>query len=90
MLIEDVLDPQGALVHHNQVADCNVYYYTYYNCVFTRIISSKNFSGNILFVFMIGSSVSDPVPHQETFIWIRVPKKNRNKLAYKSTKIIKI
>ena len=31
-----------------------------------------------------------PDPHQETLIWIRVPKKNRDKLAYKSTKIIKI
>jgi len=34
-------------------------------------------------------SVSDPDPHQETLIWIRVPQKNRDKLAYKSTKIIK-
>ena len=32
----------------------------------------------------------DPDPHQETLIWIRVPKKNCDKLAYKSTKIIKI
>ena len=32
---------------------------------------------------------SDPDPYQETLIWIRVPKKNRDKLAYKSTKIIK-
>ena len=32
----------------------------------------------------------DPDPLQETLIWIRVPKKNRDKLAYKSTKIIKI
>ena len=32
----------------------------------------------------------DPDPYQETLIWIRVPKKNRDKLAYKSTKIIKI
>ena len=32
----------------------------------------------------------DPDPHQEALIWIRVPKKNRDKLAYKSTKIIKI
>jgi len=34
------------------------------------------------------NSVSDP--YQETLIWIRVPKKNRDKIAYKSTKIIKI
>ena len=32
----------------------------------------------------------DPDPYQETLIWIRVPKQNRDKLAYKSTKIIKI
>ena len=32
----------------------------------------------------------DPDPHQEALIWIRVPTKNRDKLAYKSTKIIKI
>ena len=32
----------------------------------------------------------DPDPYQETLIWIRVLKKNRDKLAYKSTKIIKI
>ena len=32
----------------------------------------------------------DPDPLQETFIWIRVPKKSLDKLAYKSTKIIKI
>ena len=32
----------------------------------------------------------DPDPLQEMLIWIRVPKKNRDKLAYKSTKIIKI
>ena len=32
----------------------------------------------------------DPDPDQETLIWIRVPKKNCDKLAYKSTKIIKI
>ena len=31
-----------------------------------------------------------PDPYQETLIWIRVQKKNRDKLAYKSTKIIKI
>ena len=31
----------------------------------------------------------DPDPYQETLIWIRVPKQNRDKLAYKSTKIIK-
>ena len=34
------------------------------------------------------SSVSDPL--KETLIWIRVPKKNCDKLAYKLTKIIKI
>ena len=33
---------------------------------------------------------SDPDPYQEKLIWIRVPKKNSDKLAYKSTKIIKI
>ena len=38
----------------------------------------------------ITASVSDPDPYQESLIWIRVPKKNRDKLAYKSTKIIKI
>ena len=27
----------------------------------------------------------DPHPHQETLTWIRLPKKNRDKLAYKST-----
>ena len=32
----------------------------------------------------------DPDPYQETLIWIRVPKKNRDKHAYKSTKIIEI
>ena len=32
----------------------------------------------------------DPDPYRETLILIRVPKKNRDKLAYKSTKIIKI
>ena len=32
----------------------------------------------------------DPDPYQETLIWILVPKQNRDKLAYKSTKIIKI
>ena len=32
----------------------------------------------------------DPDPYEETLIWIRVPKQNRDKLAYKSTKIIKI
>ena len=31
-----------------------------------------------------------PDPLKETFIWIRVPNKDRDKLAYKSTKIIKI
>ena len=31
-----------------------------------------------------------PDPYQETLIWIRVPKNNCDKLAYKSTKIIKI
>ena len=34
--------------------------------------------------------LADPGPYQETLIWIRVPKQNRDKLAYKSTKIIKI
>ena len=32
----------------------------------------------------------DPDQYQETLIWIRVTKKNRDKLAYKSTKIIKM
>ena len=32
----------------------------------------------------------DPDPLQETLIWILVAKKNRDKLAYKSTKIIRI
>ena len=32
----------------------------------------------------------DPDLYQETLIWIRVPKKNPDKLAYKSTKILKI
>ena len=41
-----------------------------------------------LMLFSIFNSVSDP--DQETLIWIRVPKQNRDKLAYKSTKIIKI
>ena len=32
----------------------------------------------------------DPDPYQETLIWIWVPKIIRDKLAYKSTKIIKV
>ena len=32
----------------------------------------------------------DPDPLQETLIWIRVANKNSDKLAYKSTKIIRI
>ena len=43
-----------------------------------------------MFFFKVQVSVSDPDPYQETLIWIRVPKKNRDKFAYKSTKIIKI
>ena len=35
-------------------------------------------------------SDSDPDPPQETLIWIRVVKKNREKPAYKKTKIIRI
>ena len=34
----------------------------------------------------LGVSDPDPDPYQETLIWIRVPKKNRDKLAYKSKK----
>ena len=41
-------------------------------------------------VFRIRIISPDPDPLQETLIWIRVPKKDRDKLAYKSTKIIKI
>ena len=39
---------------------------------------------------IIKPSVSDPDPDQETLIWIQVPNKNRDKLAFKSTKFIKI
>ena len=56
----------------------------------SQCFGSGSGSGRIRIIGQDPDPDPDPDPYQDTLIWIRVPKKNRDKLAYKSTKIIKI